>query len=114
MPTLNAIDFMRENSRFMVKARPDLYDDEQEALGDLVSNMDLMRDTLGSGMHTFTSFILIRFVDEDGTEEWEFALKISSMVSFTDEDRVWVYGHTADSGVLKYGVDLPAVDDLDD
>jgi hypothetical protein len=75
--------------------------------------MEAMRETPGSGLTTFGDYMLIRYQDDE-VDEWDLVRKISGVLSFHDEDRVWVVQHTTDSKALKYKVDLPSPDDFDE
>jgi hypothetical protein len=110
--TLSVIDFMKESASFMFLDRPDLYDDESEALDKIVTAMDAMRETAGSGLTTFDDYMLIRYQDDE-VDEWDLVRKLSSVLSFHDEERVWVASHTAASQALKFDVDLPSPEDYE-
>jgi hypothetical protein len=110
--TLSVIDFMRESSKFIHKDRPDLYNSEAAALEKILQAMDAMRETPGSGLTSFGDYMLIRYQDDE-VDEWDLVRRISSVLSFHDEDRTWIASHTLESQALKFGVDLPSPDDFD-
>jgi hypothetical protein len=106
--SLTVIDWLRESARFMARDRPDLFD-EDTAMQVLDKYMNQMRELPGAGATSFEDYMLLRYV-EPGIEEWDLVRRLSSIVSFEDEDNVWVYSHTHDSDALALGVDLPAVE----
>lgn len=110
--TLSVIDFMRESSKFLYHDRPDLYESESAALNKIMSAMDNMRDTPGSGLTTFDDYMLIRYQDDE-VDEWDLVRKLSSVLSFHDEDRVWVASHTGASQALRFEVDLPSPEEYE-
>jgi hypothetical protein len=109
---LSVTDFLRESANFIFLDRPDLFDDETDAFNKLLHAMDTMRETEGSGLTTFGDFMLIRYQDDE-VDEWDLVRKLSSILSFHDEDRVWVASHTQDSQALRIDVDLPSPDELE-
>lgn len=111
--TLSVIDFVRESSKFMHADRPDIYESESAALEKIVQAMEAMRQTAGSGLTSFGDYMLIRYQDGE-VDEWDLVRRLSSVLSFHDEERVWIASHTRESKALKIKIDLPAPDDFDE
>lgn len=104
----NVIDWLNATAEFMVKDRPDAYKTHSEAVEELSSMMDSMRE-YNNMTGLFSSYALIWIPDDDG-EEWLLTRKLATvLLDFTGEDAV-AYAYTKDSGVLKHGIEsLPDI-----
>lgn len=96
-------EWIKGTADYMVKARPDIYDYDR-ASAELIQHMEYLRtehaeDTLSSIMSG--SFIMLRIVEDEGTEEFQIAQYVSSVVTFQPEEDCLVIGNT------RLGVDLP-------
>ena len=105
---MNVIDFMKAGAEFLAKDRPDLYSSTEDALAELTHVMESMRDN-DNKVALFSSYVMLWLPDNDG-DEWILTRKIATVLTDNGGDAV-AYGWTKDSGVLKYGVSLPDVDD---
>lgn len=104
----NVIDFMSATAKFMAKDRPDLYQSNEEALDEISRVMDSMRDD-ENRVALFSSYAMFWLPDADG-DEWILTRKIATVLTDNDGTAI-AYGWTNGSGTLKYGVELPDVDD---
>lgn len=103
---MNVIDWMRESSKFMSTARPDVWESAEAANADLLYRMEYLRgQNLQLGLLMSGGFILIRVVEGEGMEEFQLAQLISGVCTFYPEEDVMVYRGEVD------GIDLPHITD---
>lgn len=100
--------WIKGTADYMVKARPDIYDYDS-ASRQLIEHMDYLRgnytDEALSSIMT-GGFIMLRIVEDEGTEEFQIAQFVSMVVTFQPEEDCLVIGNT------DIGVELPGSNEL--
>ena len=94
---MNVIDWLRATADYLVADRPDVYENQAEALNELMVAMDALRedDVPKVATISFSSYLLTRLEDE-GLEEFILSRKAASLALFQPEGECTALAHISD------------------